>query len=79
MISAGTRDWQVYGKRLIRRGRFYLCTGFLGEWDEVLRSMNKVKNGLPYIYPNTFIQFCGMLRSLLCLSYHQLKGCLGPL
>lgn len=29
-------------------------------WDDELKKMNKSKNGRPYRYPETFIQFCGL-------------------
>ena len=41
--------------------------------------MNKNKNGHPYRYPETFIQFSGLAYSFLHLPYRQLEGFLSAL
>jgi transposase len=41
--------------------------------------MNKRKNGRPYRYPETFIQFSGLAYSFLHLPYRQLEGFLRAL
>jgi hypothetical protein len=41
--------------------------------------MNKHKNGHPYRYPETFIQFSGLAYSFLHLPYRQLEGFLRAL
>jgi hypothetical protein len=79
MTYEDNRDWVLYNDRLVRRGWFYLHTDFLKQWDEELRAMNKGKNGRPYIYPNTFIQFCGLMYAFLHLPYRQLEGYLQAL
>jgi len=79
MVYEDTRDWPLYNDRLVRRGWFYLNTDFLKQWDEELRIMNKGKNGRPYIYPKTFIQFCGLMYAFLHLPYRQLEGYLQAL
>jgi len=79
MVYEDTRDWPLYNDRLVRRGWFYLHTDFLKQWDEELRIMNKGKNGRPYIYPKTFIQFCGLMYAFLHLPYRQLEGYLQAL
>lgn len=60
--------------RLVKRGWFYLSSDFVKNWDEELKKMNKSKNGRPYRYPETFIQFCGLTYSFLHLPYRQLEG-----
>ena len=79
MTYEDNRDWPSYNDRLVRRGWFYLHTDFLKQWDEELRAMNKGKNGRPYVYPNTFIQFCGLMYAFLHLPYRQLEGYLQAL
>jgi hypothetical protein len=41
--------------------------------------MNKGKNGRPYIYPNSFIQYCALMYAFLHLPYRQLRGFLQAL
>jgi transposase len=68
------RNWPKYNAQLVRRGWFYLSTDFLEHWDEELEVMNKSKNGRPYVYPESFIQFCALMYSFLHLPYRQLEG-----
>lgn len=79
MTYEDNRDWPSYNDRLVRRGWFYLHTDFLKQWDGELRAMNEGKNGRLYIYPNTFIQFCGLMYAFPHLSYRQLEGYLQAL
>jgi hypothetical protein len=44
------------------------------DWDKELRKMNKHKNGRPYRYPESFIQFSGLPYTFLHLPYRQLEG-----
>lgn len=74
MVYEDRRNWPEYNERLVRRGWFYLCTDFVNNWDEELEKMNKNKNGRPYRYPDTFIQFCGLAYAFLHLPYRQLEG-----
>lgn len=73
------RDWPSYNDRLVKRGWFYLHTDFLNNWDKELKAMNKGKNGRPYIYPNTFIEFSALMYAFLHLPYRQLEGYLSAL
>ena len=73
------RNWPEYNDQLVRRGRFYLSADFVKNWDEELRKMNQHKNGHPYRYPETFIQFSGLAYSFLHLPYRQLEGFLRAL
>jgi len=41
--------------------------------------MNKVKNSRPFKYPETFIQFSGLMYTFLRLRYRQLEGYLQAL
>ena len=73
------RNWPEYNNKLVKRGWFYLCTDFLENWTKELKMMNKGKNGRPYAYPETFIQFSGLLYTFLHLPYRQLEGYLQAL
>jgi hypothetical protein len=56
IIYEDKRNWPEYNEQLVRRGWFYLSTGFLELWDRELEDMNQGKNGRPFKYPETFIQ-----------------------
>jgi len=79
MINKDIRNWPEYNEKLVKRGWFYLSTDFVKNWDKELKKMNKKKNGRPYRYPETFIQFSGLAYSFLHLPYRQLEGFLRAL
>lgn len=79
MTYKDNRNWPEYNAKLVKRGWFYLSTDFLKQWDAELKSMNKGKNGRPYIYPTGFIQFCGLIYAFMHLPYRQLEGYLHAL
>jgi hypothetical protein len=79
MIYEDKRNWPEYNEQLVRRGWFYLSTGFLEHWDKELEDMNQGKNGRPFKYPETFIQFSGLMYTFLHLPYRQLEGYLQAL
>lgn len=79
MIYEDKRNWPEYNEQLVRRGWFYLSTGFLEHWDKELEDMNQGKNGRPFKYPDTFIQFSGLMYTFLHLPYRQLEGYLQAL
>jgi hypothetical protein len=79
MVYEDKRNWPEYNDQLVRRGWFYLSTGFLEHWDEELKNMNRGKNGRPFKFPDTFIQFSGLMYTFLRLPYRQLEGYLQAL
>ena len=79
MINVNKRNWPEYNEKLVKRGWFYLSTDFVKNWDKELKKMHKRKNGRPYRYPETFIQFSGLAYSFLHLPYRQLEGFLRAL
>lgn len=79
MVYEDKRNWPEYNDKLVRRGWFYLSTGFLEHWDEELENMNRGKNGRPFKFPDTFIQFSGLMYTFLRLPYRQLEGYLQAL
>lgn len=68
-----TRNWKAYNEHLITRGEFYLNPRFLENWIEELKDMNQRKVGQPYTYPDSMIEFLGMLRSK-GFDYRALQG-----
>lgn len=79
MANKVDRNWPEYNEKLVKRGWFYLSTDFVKDWDNELKKMNKRKNGRPYRYPETFIQFSGLAYTFLHLPYRQLEGFLQAL
>ena len=79
MIYKDKRNWREYNEKLVRRGWFYLSTGFLEHWDKELEEMNLGKNGRPFKYPESFIQFSGLMYTFFHLPYRQLEGYLQAL
>ena len=79
MVYEDKRNWPEYNGQLVRRGWFYLSTSFLEHWDEELENMNCGKNGRPFKFPDTFIQFSGLMYTFLHLPYRQLEGYLQAL
>ncbi|MDM7913022.1 MAG: IS5 family transposase [Methanotrichaceae archaeon] len=79
MVENDNRNWPEYNERLVKRGWFYLSLDFVEGWDEELKVMNKRKNGRPYRYPQTFIQFCALIYTFMHLPYRQLEGYLRAL
>src|SRR5512137_2052130 len=55
MIYEDKRNWPEYNEQLVRRGWFYLSTGFLEHWDKELEDMNQVP--IPDPHPKTSINF----------------------
>jgi hypothetical protein len=79
MVKNDNRDWPEYNEQLVKRGWFYLSLDFVEWWDKELKIMNKRKNGRPYRYPRTFIQFCALIYTYMHLPYRQLEGYLRAL
>lgn len=67
------RNWKEYNEHLIKRGEFYINPRFLEGWLDETKEMNFRKVGQPYIYPDSMIEFLGMLRSK-GFDYRALQG-----
>ncbi len=79
MVENDNMNWPEYNERLVKRGWFYLSLDFVEGWDKELKFMNRRKNGRPYKYPQTFIQFCALIYAFMHLPYRQLEGYLRAL
>jgi len=67
------RNWKEYNEHLIKRGEFYINPKFLDGWLDELKEMNFRKVGQPYTYPDSMIEFLGIIRSK-GFDYRALQG-----
>jgi hypothetical protein len=58
----------------VREGEVYLDFGFLSKWRSEVRQMNRKKGGGRYIYPESLIQFCSVLKVVFRLGFRQEQG-----
>ena len=68
------RDWSIYNERLVKRGEFYFCLGFVDQWDDELAQMNAGKPGRPFQYPESFIVWMAQIYTFLHMPYRQMEG-----
>ncbi len=68
------RNWVEYNERLVKRGEFYITLDFIKHWDQELEKLNFKKNGRPYEYPNSFMQFSALVHEIFHLPYRQMEG-----
>lgn len=57
------RDWKIYNEYLIKRGEFYFYPRFLQSWLQEVGQMNAGKEGVPYLYPTSLIEFLSILHA----------------
>ena len=67
------RNWKEYNEHLIKRGEYYINPRFLDTWLEEIKSLNHNKVGQPYLYPNSMIEFLGILKSK-SFDFRALQG-----
>lgn len=72
------RDWKSYNEELIKRGEFYINPKFLQTWNDEVKEMNLDKEGSPYLYPNSMIEFLAVLHAK-SFDYRALQGILRAL
>ena len=63
--------WKETDERLIRRGELVLDLGFLKNYKEDLKAMNKGKVGPPYRLTPNYIQLLTAVRYLYRMPYRQ--------
>lgn len=68
-----TRDWKTYNAKLVKRGEFYINPIFLDSWLSETADMNIGKVGQPFLYPNSLIEFLGILH-VKCFDFRALQG-----
>ena len=69
-------NWRVKNAKYIREGEVYLDFGFLKKWNSEIREQNRKKEGAQYVYPESFIRFCSVLKIVFKIGYRQVKGVL---
>jgi len=67
------RDWKTYNQKLVKRGEFYINPRFLDTWLDETRAMNAKKEGSPYQYPTSLIEFAAMLHAK-AFDYRAVEG-----
>jgi len=67
------RNWKEYNRKLVMRGVFYINPTFLETWLDEIKQMNNGKIGQPYLYPNSIIEFSGVLYAK-GFDYRSLEG-----
>lgn len=66
-------NWPEYNEKLVRRGEFFINPNFLKNWNKELKEMNSGKVGEPYHYPESMIEFLGILH-VKNFDYRALEG-----
>jgi len=69
------RNWKEYNKKLVKRGEFYINPQFLETWLQEVKTMNQRKEGYPYLYPESLIQFAAVLH-IKSFDYRAVEGIL---
>lgn len=72
-IADKERDWRSYNEKLIKRGEFYINPKFLDTWNDEIKEMNHGKEGNPYLYPDSMIEFLAIL-NVKSFDYRALEG-----
>lgn len=67
------RNWKEYNAKLVKRGEYYINPRFLETWLDEVKELNAGKVGQPYMYPNSMIEFLGILESK-GLKFRELEG-----
>ena len=67
------RDWPTYNQELINRGEFYINPKFLSTWRQEIKYMNEGKEGASFLYPDSMIEFLGILHAK-AFDYRALQG-----
>ena len=67
------RNWKEYNAKLVTRGEFYINPRFLETWLTETTALNVGKVGQPFLYPNSMIEFLGILHAK-GFDYRSLEG-----
>lgn len=73
------RDWPAYNDQLVRRGELLIDLDWLAGWEVELDEMNEGKEGRPYAYPDSLMDFVAALRQAFRLPWRQGEGLLRSL
>lgn len=70
------RNWRHINNRLVQQGTILVDLRFLKNRKVELSKMNACKEGAPYDYPDSLIQYAGTVRCMFRLPYRQTQGLL---
>ena len=73
------RNWKKVNNKYVKEGELYLDFGFLKTWNKELKILNKKKQGAKYVYPDSLIRFCSVLKVVFGLGFRQEQGSLQSL
>jgi hypothetical protein len=73
------RNWREYNRKLVKRGEFYLTMDFIEHWNEELEKINMNKRGSPFAFPQSFIAYTALMKTVFSVPYRQLEGILEKL
>ncbi len=68
------RDWKEYNGQLVRRGELLIDLDFLENWEDELEEMNRGKQGKPFDYPESLVEFLAFPRYFFHLPFRQEEG-----
>jgi len=68
------RNWKNYNESLIRRGEVLFDFDVIDNWYIELKEMNKNKEGIKFVYQDSFIKLLGYMRAYFHLPYRQTEG-----
>lgn len=66
--------WKEINAQYVREGEILIDSALIGDWWTELNEMNAGKEGAPFEYPETFIQWISLLKTVLQRPYRQLEG-----
>lgn len=72
-MKSAERDWKSYNEKLVKRGEFYINPKFLSVWNDEIKEMNFGKEGSPFLYPDSMIEFLAVLHAK-SFDYRALQG-----
>jgi hypothetical protein len=67
-------NWRDINAQYVREGEVLIDSALIGDWWTELSFMNKNKEGHPYEYPDTFMKWISLLKTIFQRPYRQLEG-----
>lgn len=72
-------NWKKTNQKYIKEGTLYLSFDFLDSWNHEIAKLNKNKEGARYLYPESLIRFCSVIKVCFHVGYRQEQGILQSL
>lgn len=72
------RNWKAYNEKLVNRGEYYINPRFLDTWLDEVHDANVGKEGKPFLYPESMIEFLAILHAK-GFDYRALEGIMSAL